>query len=64
MAFHMSFFVTYYSNQVIMPKDISISVQESIESMVVIRFSAFESKLNSLADSMARMSDSLHKRSS
>ena len=46
MAFHMSFFVTYYSNQVIMPKDISISVQESIESMVVIRFSAFESKLN------------------
>jgi len=64
VAFHMSFFVTYYSNQVIMPKDISISVQESIESMVVIRFSAFESKLNHLADSMARMSDSLHKRSS
>jgi len=64
VAFHMSFFVTYYSNQVIMPKDISISVQESIESMVVIRFSAFESKLNSLANSMARMSDSLHKRSS
>jgi len=61
VAFHMSFFVTYYSNQVIMPKDISISVQESIESMVVIRFSAFESKLNSLANSMARMSDSLHK---
>ena len=34
-----------------MPKDktdsISISVQESIESMVVTRFSAFESKLNS-----------------
>ena len=54
MAFHKSFFVTCYSNQVIMPKDktdsISISVQESIESMVVTRFSAFESKLNSLAD--------------
>ena len=68
MAFHKSFFVTGYSNQVIMPKDktdsISISVQESIESMVVTRFSAFESKLNSLADSMTRMSDSLHKRSS
>lgn len=68
MAFHMSFSVTCYSNQVNMPKDktdsILISVQESIESMVVTRFSAFESKLNSLADSMARMSDSLHKRSS
>ena len=52
MAFHKSFFVTGYSNQVIMPKDktdsITISVQESIESMVVTRFSAFESKLNSL----------------
>ena len=46
-----------------MPKDKTdltvISVEESVETPVATGFSVFESKLDLLADSMARMSDSL-----
>ena len=40
------------------PSSSVISVEESIETPAATGFSVFESKLDSLADSMARMSDS------
>lgn len=51
------------ANQVIRPMDKTdltlLSVEELIETPVATGSSVFESKLDSLADSMARMSDSL-----